>query len=228
MRLVRITLGGGGTNLPSYYYRDYEGFLIAAAIDKYVYVTAINPFQPGIYLKYSEIEHVDRIDQVKHRIMREALTQFVDGKPQIEITTLADIPADTGLGSSGSFTTALLKALHEFNHKFIQPHELAELACHIEMDRLQEPIGKQDPYIAAYGGVTAFTFARDGQVMAKPVVLDDDTRHNLETCLLLFFTGISRSASSILKDQDQRTKNRSLDRRFLLCKSCGSTTSPIR
>jgi D-glycero-alpha-D-manno-heptose-7-phosphate kinase len=202
---LRISLGGGGTDLPSYY-RDHEGFLVAAAIDKYVYVTAIKPFQPGIYLKYSEIEHVEQIDQVKHRIMREALSQFVEGRPQIEITTLADIPAGTGLGSSGSFTTALLKALHEFNHKFIHTHELAELACHIEIDRLREPIGKQDQYIAAYGGVTAFTFGRDGRVEAKPVELDDDTRTNLEMRLLLFFTGFSRSASMILKDQEQRTK----------------------
>jgi D-glycero-alpha-D-manno-heptose-7-phosphate kinase len=202
---LRISLGGGGTDLPSYY-RDHEGFLVAAAIDKYVYVTAIKPFQPGIYLKYSEIEHVDRIDQVKHRIMREALCQFVEGAPQIEITALADIPAGTGLGSSGSFTTALLKALHEFNHKFIHPHQLAELACHIELDCLKEPIGKQDQFIAAYGGVTAFTFGRDGKVTAKPVELDEETRTNLETRLLLFFTGFSRSASTILKDQDQRTK----------------------
>jgi D-glycero-alpha-D-manno-heptose-7-phosphate kinase len=204
---LRITLGGGGTDLASYY-RDHEGFLIAAAIDKYVYVTVIKPFQPGVYLKYSEIEHVERVDQVKHRIMREALMQFTNGTPQIEITTLADIPAGTGLGSSGSFTTALLKALHEFNHKFIHPQDLAELACHIEIDRLQEPIGKQDQYAAAYGGVTAFTFGRDGRVVAKPLELDEVTRHDLEMHLLLYFTGFSRSASTILKDQDQRTKTR--------------------
>src|SRR5512133_1281733 len=108
---LRLSLGGGGTDLPTYY-REHEGFLIAAAIDKYVYVTVIKPFQPGIYLKYSAIERVDRIEAVQHRIIREALKQFTADAAQIEITTLADIPAQTGLGSSGSFTTALLRALH--------------------------------------------------------------------------------------------------------------------
>src|ERR1700680_1995619 len=153
---LRITLGGGGTDLPSYY-RDHEGFLIAGAIDKYVYVTVIKPFQPGVYLKYSEIEHVERIDQVKHRIIREALSQFPNGTPQIEITTLADIPAGTGLGSSGSFTTALLRALHAHGKSIVHPRELAEQACRIEIDLLKEPVGKQDQYIAAFGGIVCFT-----------------------------------------------------------------------
>ena len=120
---LRITLGGGGTDLPSYY-RDHDGFLIAAAIDKFVYVTVIKPFQPGVYLKYSKIEHVDTIDEVQHPIVREALKLFDFGTPQIEITTLADIPAGTGLGSSGSFTTALLRALHAHARSIIHPREL--------------------------------------------------------------------------------------------------------
>ena len=203
---LRVTLGGGGTDLASYY-RDHEGFLIAAAIDKYVYVTVIKPFMPGIYLKYSSIEHVETIDKVQHRIVRESLNQFDLGAPQIEITTLADIPAGTGLGSSGSFTTALLRALHAHAKSIIHPRELAEQACHIEIDLLGEPIGKQDQYIAAFGGITCFTFRRDGTINAAPLAIDDETRYALEDNLLLFFTGFSRSASHILKDQDTRTKN---------------------
>jgi D-glycero-alpha-D-manno-heptose-7-phosphate kinase len=202
---LRITLGGGGTDLPSYY-RDHQGFLIAAAIDKYVYVTVIRPFIPGIYLKYSKIEHVASIAEVQHPIIREALGQFGFDPPQIEITTLADIPAGAGLGSSGSFTTALLRALHAHTKGIIHPRELAEQACHIEIDRLGEPVGKQDQYIAAYGGITCFTFRRGGAVEASPLAIDEDTRHALEDNLLLFFTGFSRSASDVLKDQDTRSR----------------------
>ena len=203
---LRITLGGGGTDLPSYY-RDHGGFLIAAAIDKYVYVTVIKPFTPGIYLKYSEIEHVDTIDEVHHPIIRESLKQFELGRPQVEITTLADIPSGTGLGSSGSFTTALLRALHAHSRSLILPRELAEQACYIEMDRLGEPIGKQDQYIAAFGGITCFNFRKDDSVEATPLAIDEDARHELEDNLLLFFTGFSRSASEILKDQKTRTQS---------------------
>src|SRR5262249_14905796 len=145
---LRITLGGGGTDLPSYY-REHEGFLIAAAIDRFVYVTLIKPFTPGIYLKYSKIEHVETIDDVQHPIIRESLKQFDLGLPQIEITTLAGIPAGTGLGSSGSFTTALLRALYAYTKGIIHTRELAEKACHIEIDLLGEPTGKQDQYVAA-------------------------------------------------------------------------------
>jgi D-glycero-alpha-D-manno-heptose-7-phosphate kinase len=202
---LRISLGGGGTDLLSYY-RDHEGFLIAAAIDKYVYVSVIKPFRPGIYLKYSEIEHVDGIDQVKHRIIREALKMFPAEAEQIEITTLADIPAGTGLGSSGSFTTALLRALHAQSRNIIHPRELAEQACHVEIDLLNEPIGKQDQYIAAFGGITCFTFRRDGAVDAQPLALHDDTRNALADNLLIFFTGYARSASDLMRDQDTRTR----------------------
>jgi D-glycero-alpha-D-manno-heptose-7-phosphate kinase len=202
---LRISLGGGGTDLASYY-RDHEGFLIAAAIDKYVYVSVIKPFQPGIYLKYSEIEHVEAIDQVRHRIIRESLKLFPGESGQIEITTLADIPAGTGLGSSGSFTTALLRALHAQARNIIHPRELAEQACHVEIDLLKEPIGKQDQYIAAFGGITCFNFRRDGTVEAEPLALQEDTRNALADNLLIFFTGFARSASEILRDQDTRTK----------------------
>ena len=202
---LRITLGGGGTDLPSYY-REHEGFLISAAIDKYVYVTVMRPFTEGIYLKYSQLEHVEKINEVKHPIIREAL-QVLDFKtPQIEITTLADIPSGTGLGSSGSFTTALLKALYTHRKKQLHQEELAELACHIEIDRLGEPIGKQDQYIAAYGGLTCFNFRKDDTVDVSSLNISMDTLFDLEDNLLLFFTGFARSASGILKDQHLRSQ----------------------
>jgi D-glycero-alpha-D-manno-heptose-7-phosphate kinase len=204
---LRITLGGGGTDLPSYY-GDHDGFLMAAAIDKFVYVTVIKPFVPGVYLKYSKIEHVDTIEEVQHPIVREALKLFDFGMPQLEITTLADIPSGTGLGSSGSFTTALLRALHAHARSIIHPRELAEQACMIEIEKLGEPIGKQDQYIAAFGGITCFTFRKDGLVEATPLAVDEEIRCGLEDNLLLFFTGFSRSASQILRDQDSRTKGR--------------------
>ena len=130
---LRITLGGGGSDLPSYY-REHEGFLVSAAIDKYVYVTVLRPFTQGIFLKYSQLEHVATIPEIRHPIIREALDILDFRTPQIEITTLADIPAGTGLGSSGSFTTALLKALYAHRKRHIHQEELAELACQIEMD----------------------------------------------------------------------------------------------
>lgn len=202
---LRITLGGGGTDLPSYY-REHEGFLVSAAIDKYVYVTVMRPFTEGIYLKYSQLEHVAQIPDVKHPIIREALQILGFKTPQVEITTLADIPAGTGLGSSGSFTTALLKALYTHRKRHLHQEELAELACHIEIDRLGEPIGKQDQYIAAVGGITCFTFHKDDKVTTTPLGISMDTMFDLEDNLLLFFTGFSRSASGILKDQQVRSQ----------------------
>jgi D-glycero-alpha-D-manno-heptose-7-phosphate kinase len=202
---LRITLGGGGTDVPSYY-REHGGFLVAAAIDKYVYVTVLRPFVPGIYLKYSKLENVKSVDEVQHEIIREAIRMLDFRTPQVEITTLADIPAGTGLGSSGSFTTALLKALYAHRRRLLHPSELAQLACEIEINRLQSPIGKQDQYVAAYGGITCFEFHPDETVGAYPLSLSIDTLFDLEDNLLLFFTGFQRSAADILKDQDTRTK----------------------
>ena len=201
---LRISLGGGGTDVPSYY-ENHGGYLLAAAINKYVYVTVMRPFTEGIYLKYSEIENVKNIAEVKHPIIKESLKHMNLNTPQIEITTLADIPSGTGLGSSGSFTTALIKSLYAHYRKNIQPHELAELACEIEISKLHEPIGKQDQYIAAFGGITEFFFHKDGTVSSNPLSLDINTVHELEDNLLLFFTGISRSAGTILKDQVEKS-----------------------
>jgi D-glycero-alpha-D-manno-heptose-7-phosphate kinase len=201
---LRISLGGGGTDIPSYY-EKYGGFVISAAIDKYVYVTAIRPFIEGVYLKYSEIEATQNVVNVKHPIIREVLKHLNLKTPQIEITTLADIPSGTGLGSSGSFTTALIKVLYTHYRRGIQTHDLAELACAIEIDMLKEPIGKQDQFIAAFGGITEFIFNKDGRVEPKSLQLTNNTIHDLEDNLLLFYTGISRSAGVILSDQVRKT-----------------------
>jgi len=204
---LRISLGGGGTDLPSYY-RKHTGFLIAAAIDKYVCITLHQTYVPELILKYSRMERANNLDEVQHPIIREALRlSGLDGS-YLEITSMADIPAGTGLGSSGSFTTALLKALHNYKKHLLHPRELAEQACHIEIDLLHEPIGKQDQYIAAYGGLTCFQFLPNDEVKAWPLKIDTETLYNLEDNLLLFFTGYSRSASSILKEQDDRSKSR--------------------
>lgn len=202
---LRISLGGGGTDLPSYY-RDHSGFLIAAAIDKYVYITLHQTFVEELIIKYSKLERVTEVANVEHPIIREALKYLDIGAPRLEITSMADIPAGTGLGSSGSFTTALLKALHTLKKNLIHPRELAEQACLIELELLKEPIGKQDQYIAAYGGLTCFRFLPNDQVEAWPLKIDQETLYNLEDNLLLFFTGYSRSASNILREQDNKSK----------------------
>jgi D-glycero-alpha-D-manno-heptose-7-phosphate kinase len=202
---LRISLGGGGTDLPSYY-REHSGFLIAAAIDKYVYINVHRRFVDGFLLKYSSLEEAATIDEIKHPIIREALKVADIQERNLEITSMADIPAGTGLGSSGSFTTALLKALHALKKNLVHPAELAEQACCIELERLREPIGKQDQYISAYGGITSFRFLPDGRVEAAPLKLSEETLFNLEDNLLLFFTGYARSASAILKEQDDKSR----------------------
>lgn len=204
---LRISLGGGGTDLPSYY-RDHTGFLISAAIDKYVCITIHQTFVPELIVKYSSMERVTSLDDLQHPIIRESM-KYLNVEPGgLEITSMADIPSGTGLGSSGSFTTALLHALHVYNKSPCHPRELAEQACHIELNLLKEPIGKQDQYIAAFGGITTFEFQPNDQVRAAPLKIDRDTLYELEENLLLFFTGYSRSASGILKDQDSKSKSR--------------------
>jgi D-glycero-alpha-D-manno-heptose-7-phosphate kinase len=201
---LRISLGGGGTDLPSYYSK-HGGFLIAAAIDKYVYITVYRRFVDGFVLKYSQLEEANTIEEIKHPIIREALKLTGVQEHNLEIVSMADIPAGTGLGSSGSFTTALLKALHALDKNLVHPSDLAEQACCIEIEKLGEPIGKQDQYIAAFGGITCFHFLPSGQVQASPLKISEETYLDLEDNLLLFFTGYSRSASEIL--QEQRDKS---------------------
>jgi len=203
---LRVTLGGGGTDLPSYY-EKFGGFLIAAAIDKYIYITLHDTFVPDLIVKYSELERVPEARQLKHPIIREAFDLVGVSGQSLELTSMADLPAGTGLGSSGSFTTSLLKALHAHKRNLVHPAELAAQACEIELGRLKEPIGKQDQYISAYGGLTCFKFLQDGTVEAWPLNISRETRDNLEDNLLLFFTGYSRNASAILKEQDQKSKS---------------------
>ena len=202
---MRITLGGGGTDLASYY-SEYEGFLISAAIDKYIYITIHKSFSPEIQLKYSKYENVQYVDEIQHPIYREAIKLTGVDPKGLEIASMADIPAGTGLGSSGSFTTALLKALHQYRGDIISTRTLAEEACEIEIGRLGEHIGKQDQYISAYGGITCMTIHKDGYVWVDPLAIGDETRYNLEDNLAMFFTGFSHSASAVLKDQDSRSK----------------------
>jgi D-glycero-alpha-D-manno-heptose-7-phosphate kinase len=202
---LRISLGGGGTDLPSYYER-FGGFLITAAIDKYVYITVHDTFVPEFIIKYSKLERVAQVDAIEHPIIREALRLVGIEGGYLELASMADIPAGTGLGSSGSFTTALLKALHAHKKNLVPNTDIAEQACDIEIHKLGEPVGKQDQYIAALGGITCFEFQKGGRVEARPARISEETRYNLEDNLLLFFTGYSRSAGAILKDQHEKSK----------------------
>ena len=202
---LRISIGGGGTDLPSYY-RAHGGFVLSAAITQYVYVTfQLTPLKEMVF-RYSQIERVKAVSDIKHPIIREALKLTGVDAPNMEVVSVADIPAGTGLGSSGSFTTCLLKVLHKHKRHFIHAPELAEMACHIELDLLKEPIGKQDQYIAAFGGLTAFEFREDGRVEASPLNASDEIIDLLEDNLVMVSTGYYRSASAVLKEQDDKSK----------------------
>lgn len=207
---LRISLGGGGTDLPSYA-RKFDGMTISAAIDKYVFLSVHETFEPGIILKYSKLENVKTVDEVQHPIIREALKMMKIKDPHLEITSHADIPAGTGLGSSSSFAVALLKALAVHgHHNHYGPNQIADQACEIEINRLHEPIGRQDQYISAYGGIQHIFYCGNEETdmtVAERLILDPETLYNLEDGLLLFFTGYSRSASAILKVQDEASKS---------------------
>ena len=168
---LRISLGGGGTDVPSYYRKAGSGFLIAAAISKYVYIAVNQNFDDDILLKYSQVERVEQPEDVSHPLLRECLLE-AQLRSTIEISSMADIPAGTGLGSSGAFTVGVLKALHAFKHEIVPNEQIAARACEIEIERLQQSIGKQDQYIAAIGGLTAFEFHADERVEVIPIALD--------------------------------------------------------
>ncbi|MCI0703381.1 MAG: galactokinase [Planctomycetia bacterium] len=203
---LRISLGGGGTDLPSYY-REHTGFLVAAAIDRHVHIIINRSILPEMILKYSQTERVTDVKDIQHPLVREAMRLVGMPAEGLEIAAMADIPAGTGLGSSGSFCTALLRALHALCDGNPSAAEIAEQACHIEIDRLKEPVGKQDQYIAAVGGVTCFRFNPDGHVEYSPLRASSNTLRQLEQNLLLFFTGYTRSASEVLREQDTKTKS---------------------
>jgi D-glycero-alpha-D-manno-heptose-7-phosphate kinase len=200
---LRISIGGGGTDLPSYY-EKFGGFVISAAINRYIYIALHKTFQRNYILKYSTQETVESLDKIQHPIVREAF-RLHGIEPQIEMVSMADIPAGTGLGSSGSFNVGLLKGLHFMKREHVSTQELAEEACHIELDLLKEPIGKQDQYIAAFGGLICMEYGKDGKVNVTPLRISNETLHDLEDNLLMFFTGYSRSASAVLKDQKERS-----------------------
>ena len=202
---LRITLGGGGTDLSSYYEKR-EGFLISAAIDKYIYILINKTFDHSWLLKYSKLERVKEVSELQHPIVREALQMTGLTKEPLEICSMADIPAGTGLGSSSSFTTALLTALHGYKGDIIGRRQLAEEACGIEIGRLQEPIGKQDQYISTFGGIMCMNIGKNGFVNIEPLAISQNTLYELEDNLMLFFTGYSHSAGNILSEQDEKSK----------------------
>jgi D-glycero-alpha-D-manno-heptose-7-phosphate kinase len=201
---VRFSLGGGGTDLPAYAER-FGGYVVSAAIDKYIYVTANKRFYRDIRLAYSKTEIVDSIERIEHPIFREAL-RMTGIDQAIELTSVADLPANSGLGSSSAFTVALLNALHTYKREFVSSERLAEEACAIEIERLGEPIGKQDQYIAAFGNVTAFTFERDGRVGVEQVPIRDEVLDELESNLTIFYSGIERPARVVLGEQGERLR----------------------
>jgi D-glycero-alpha-D-manno-heptose-7-phosphate kinase len=196
---VRFSLGGGGSDLPSYC-SEHGGFVVSAAVDKFVFVCVARRFYDTIRLAYSETETVSSVDEIRHRIFRAALKQmgFTGG---LELHSLADVPANTGLGSSPSFTVALLNGLHAFRRESVPVEQLAREACQLEIDVLREPIGKQDQYIAAYGGISAMTFHPDGRVDVERLDLRDEVIDELESRLLIFYSGVERAASPVLAQQ---------------------------
>lgn len=201
---LRISLGGGGTDLPSYY-RQHGGMVVSAAIDKFVFIGLNRTFTDDYFIKYSDLERTRSVAAIRHPIVREALSLH-DVGPGLEIVSLADIPSGTGLGSSGTFTVGLLRALYAFKREHVSASALAEEACHIEIDCLGRSGGKQDQYIAAFGGITCFEFCQDGRVHVSPLLISQETLHDLEEHMLLFFTGYSRDADTMLANQKERTE----------------------
>jgi D-glycero-alpha-D-manno-heptose-7-phosphate kinase len=203
----RVTLGGGGTDLPSYY-QEHGGFILAVGIDKYMYLNVNTPIlDDSIRVQYSRTELVHKVEEIQHTLAREAL-RFFHIENGIEIVSIADIPAGTGLGSSSCYLVGLLNAMHTLTHTPVNPHTLAEEACNIELQRLQKPIGKQDQYMAAFGGITALDIATDGSVTVTRLCLGAELLEELESNTLLFYTGGVRDAASILEKQNQDAKER--------------------
>lgn len=210
---VRISLGGGGTDLKSYY-SQFGGFLIAGAINKYMFIVVNPRFSDSIRLSYSQTEIVDTVDQIQHPIFREAL-QMLKIEKAIELVSVADVPSNCGLGTSSTFTVALLNGLHHFHRDYIHLKDLAEEACSLEIDRMGKPIGKQDQYAAAFGGINAYWFEKDGTVRVEPIRITPEKISDLERNILLFYVGKSRSADDILAVQNKASSkgdSQTLDR----------------
>ena len=201
----RLSLGGGGTDLPSYYTK-HGGFFVSGAVDKYMHIIVNNRFEPGIRLSYSQTEIVDSIDRIRHPLVREAL-RLLNLRDKLEIVSLADVPAATGLGSSGSFTVGLLNALYARQRIVKTPEEVAEAACDIAMNRLHEPSGKQDEYTASLGGIRSYEIDSRGRVTATELDISESTLSELEYGIMMFYTGITRSAAEILGKQQARVND---------------------
>lgn len=201
---LRISIGGGGTDLPSYY-REFGGFVISAAITKYMYITINRSFLPGYFLKYSEVEHAAEAGAIRHPLLREAIRMHEVPAP-LEIVSVADVPAGTGLGSSGTFLVGLVHALHAYKRQPVTADTLAREAVTIEMERLNEPVGKQDQYTAAFGGLMCQHYMSDGEVAVTPLKMTESAIRELRDSLMLFFVGYTRSASSLLADQKTRSE----------------------
>ncbi|HLV95083.1 MAG TPA: hypothetical protein VKS44_07815 [Candidatus Acidoferrales bacterium] len=203
----RLTLGGGGTDLPSFYYQR-GGFVLAVTIDKYMFINVNTPvIDDKIRVRYTKSEMVDHVDEVEHTLAREAMRRFGLTKG-VEIVSVADIPAGTGLGSSSCYLVGLLNALRALMQKPVPPQELAEEACEIELELLKKPIGKQDQYMAAFGGLTSLCIDTNGTVRVERLPLSTELVEELENNLLLFYTHETRDATAILSRQDQSTRKK--------------------
>ncbi len=203
---LRISIGGGGTDLPSYY-REFGGYVISAAIDKYIYITINHGFFPGYLLKYWETEHADSYEAIRHPLIREALR--INRVPRnIEVVSIADVPAGTGLGSSGTFLVGLIHAVHAYKREHVTAEMLAREAVEIEMVRLKEPVGKQDQYVAAYGGLVCQEYRPDDSVVIAPLQMSESAVRELRDSLMLFFVGYSRDASALLRHQNTQSEQR--------------------
>jgi D-glycero-alpha-D-manno-heptose-7-phosphate kinase len=203
---LRISLGGGGTDLPSYY-ANYGGFILSGAIDKYVYIHVNRPAADElIRIKYSRYEQVSSPEEVQHDLVRPAL-RCLNVSGSLEIVSMADVPAGTGLGSSGSYVVALLAALHALKKDTVPTQALAEQACDIEMNLAGHPVGKHDHYLAAFGGITALEIEKDGRVHVSPLDLSISTMEDFSLNVLLFYTGITRSSTEILEEQKMHSEN---------------------
>lgn len=199
---MRLTLGGGGTDLPSYYSK-YGGFVVTASLNKYIYVVIKERFEEEVRVSYSITEIVNDVNNIRHPLVREAL-KLLGIEKHLEVVSIADVPSKAGLGSSGSFTVGLLHALHVYKGDNPSPHRLADEACHIEIDILGEPCGKQDQYIAAFGGFRCLHIDRDGKVEVESLKISGETVRELESNLLFFYTGIVRDSFGVLAEQQKR------------------------
>ncbi|MBU0758263.1 MAG: galactokinase [Nanoarchaeota archaeon] len=200
----RLSIGGGGTDLP-FYYKKHKASLVTSAIDKYMYISVNRRFHKGTKVSYATTENVETNKDIKHPIVREVL-RFLKIDDDLDITSIADVTSGAGLGSSSSFTVGLLNALHVYKGEYISKKMLAEEACYIEMDVLKEPVGKQDQYAAAFGGIIHLKINQKGAVAVTPLSLTFDTIRELENNILLFYTGYTRSASEVLLEQKNQAE----------------------